>query len=176
MSRASQACAALQTEAEVLHISDLQQQTTHTSSEGMVIINDKAECLAPCDVELLNSDQKHAYDIVAWHVEEMIAGKKPPQLLIIIPGEGGVGKSKLIQMITQRFTARKVSEWLVKGAYTGIAASLIDRKTLHVLGGIPVKGGWQSAQTLKRLHEYWCNKRYLIIDEVSMLSRSFFSK
>jgi ATP-dependent exoDNAse (exonuclease V) alpha subunit len=64
----------------------------------------------------------------------------------------------------------------VKGAYTGIAASLIDGKTLHVLGGIPVRGNKQSAQTLKRLREFWRTKRYIIIDEDSMLSRSFFAK
>jgi PIF1-like helicase len=64
----------------------------------------------------------------------------------------------------------------VKGAYTGIASSLIDGKTLHVLAGISVRGGRQSAHMLKKLQEFWCTKQYLIIDEVSMLSRSFFTK
>ena len=140
------------------------------------LIGDEAECLAPCHVENLNDDQYRAYDIVDWHLKETIAGKKPPQLLMVIPGEGGVGKSKLIQTITQCFWRQNVGEWLVKGAYTGIAASLIGGKTLHVLAGIPVKGGRQSAQTLKKLHDFWHTKRYLIIDESSMLSRSFFAK
>jgi hypothetical protein len=39
----------------------------------------------------------------------------------------------------------------VKGAYTGIAALVIDGRTLHVLAGIPVGGEKQSGQTLKRL-------------------------
>ena len=63
-----------------------------------------------------------------------------------------------------------------EGAYTGIAASLIDGRTLHVLAGIPVRGGKQSAQTLKKLREFWRTKHYFIIDEVSMLSQSFFAK
>lgn len=64
----------------------------------------------------------------------------------------------------------------MKGAYTGIAASLIDGKTLHVLAGIPIKGGKQSGQTIKKLRKYWRERKYLFIDEVSMLSRSFLTK
>ena len=40
----------------------------------------------------------------------------------------------------------------------GIAASLIGGKTLHVLVGIPVRGGKQSAHTLKKLREFWRTK------------------
>ena len=137
---------------------------------------DEKERILATDVDNLNEEQRHAYDIVDWHLEETIEGKAPPQLLMMIPGEGGVGKSKLVQSITQNFQQRNLGHWWVKGAYTGIAASLIDGKTLHVLAGIPVKGRRQSAQTLKKLREFWHTKRYLIIDEVSMLSRSFFSK
>jgi hypothetical protein len=95
---------------------------------------------------------------------------------MIIPGEAGVGKSKVIQTITENFRQSGVDQWCVKGAYTGIAASLIDGKTLHVLAGIPIKGRKQSAQTVKKLREFWRTKRYLIIDEMSMLSRSFLAK
>jgi PIF1-like helicase len=95
---------------------------------------------------------------------------------MMIPGEGGVGKSKLIQTMTHAFQERDVSEWCVKSAYTGIAASLIDGKTLHVLAGIPVRRSKQSAQTLKKLQDFWHTKWYLIIDEISMLSQSFFAK
>jgi hypothetical protein len=48
------------------------------------------------DVENLNDDQQWAYDIVDWHLRETIAAKILSQLLIMIPGEGSVGKSKLI--------------------------------------------------------------------------------
>ena len=128
------------------------------------------------EVESLNEEQRRAYDIVNWHMEETMRGKKPPQLLMMVPGEGGVGKSKVIQTITRNFHCRDVGNWLVKGAYTGIAASLIDGKTLHVLAGIPIKGGKQSGQTIKKLREYWRERKYLFIDEVSMLSRSFLAK
>jgi hypothetical protein len=94
---------------------------------------------------------------------------------MFIPGEGGVGKSKVIRSMTENFEQREVGHWWVKGAYMGIAASLIDGKTLHVLAGIPVRGGRQSAHTLKKLRDFWRSKHYLIIDEVSMLSRRFFA-
>jgi hypothetical protein len=58
----------------------------------------------------------------------------------------------------------------VKRAYTGIAASVINGKTLHILAGIPIRGRKQSAQTLKRPREFWCTKKHLIINEISMLS------
>lgn len=160
-------------QSEVIPISDLWESD---SGEHMDVDDENARFQLMEEITSLNEEQRRAYDIVDWHLEETMAGKKPPQLLMMIPGEGGVGKSKLIQTITRNFGYHGTGNWLVKGAYTGIAASLVDGKTLHVLGGIPVKGGKQSGQTLKKLREYWQNKRYLFIDEVSMLSRSFLSK
>ncbi|KAJ3729825.1 hypothetical protein C8R42DRAFT_549590, partial [Lentinula raphanica] len=55
----------------------------------------------------------------------------PPKLRMIIHGEGGTGKSRVIQTITKMFETKKASSMLLKSAYTGIAASLIDGKTLH---------------------------------------------
>ena len=156
-------------EAEVMPIS---QMCIPLTSEAI----DETQTDSGFDIDNLNDDQRRAYDIVDWHLKETIDGKRPPQLLMMIPGEGGVGKSKVIQIMTENFQKHGLREWWVKGAYTGIAASLIDGKTLHVLAGIPVRGGKQSAQTMKKLHEFWRTRRYLIIDEVSMLSRTFFSK
>jgi hypothetical protein len=157
-------------EATIIPISDLRKSLMFDP------LPDEEDCITPTDVHLLNDDQRRAYDIVDWHLQDTIKGRKPPQLLMIIPGEGGVGKSKVIQTITENFRLSGVEHWCVKGAYTGIAASLIDGKTLHVLAGIPIKGRKQSAQTIKKLREFWRTKHYLIIDEMSMLSRSFFAK
>ncbi|KAF8123277.1 hypothetical protein EV363DRAFT_1089217, partial [Boletus edulis] len=68
---------------------------------------------------------------------ETLANKNPAQLMMVIPGEGGVGKSKTIQTITENFEQLSASNLLAKSAYTGIAASIIDGKTLHVIGQIP---------------------------------------
>ncbi|KAG1722364.1 hypothetical protein EDD22DRAFT_736696, partial [Suillus occidentalis] len=100
----------------------------------------------------------------------------PPQLLIQIPGEGGVGKSKTIQTITENFQSRGVASILMKAAYTGIAASIIDGRTLHVVALIPLNGHEQGAKTLKKLAAFWKDKLYFIVDKASMISRKFFAK
>jgi hypothetical protein len=125
--------------------------------------------------EILNDEQQRAFDIVDWHLQETLAGKQPPQLRMVIPGEGGTGKSKTIQSITVNFDRLQATHLLVKGAYTGIAASIIDGRTLHVLTAIPLKGV-RSSKTMKKLMEFWKDKRYFIIDEMSMLSRPFLAK
>ncbi|KAJ3742588.1 hypothetical protein DFH05DRAFT_1372942, partial [Lentinula detonsa] len=55
---------------------------------------------------------------------------EPPPLRMIVHGEGGTGKSRVIQTITQMFEKSGAASMLLKSAYTGIA-SLIDGKTLH---------------------------------------------
>lgn len=92
---------------------------------------------------------------------------------MVIPGEGGVGKSKTIQTITENFASCGMKHRLVKGAYTGIAASIIDGKTLHVLGGIGINGREPGPRALKKLLKFWKGKDYLIIDEKSMVGRKF---
>ncbi|KAH7905093.1 hypothetical protein BJ138DRAFT_979713, partial [Hygrophoropsis aurantiaca] len=121
-------------------------------------------------------DQRRAYDIIDWHLSETLAERHPPQLLMHIPGEGGVGKSKTIQMITENFKSKGASGILVKATYTGITASIIDGKTLHVITMIPVNGHELSKETLKRLAIFWKGKWYLIIDEISMVARAFLAK
>jgi hypothetical protein len=158
-------------EGSVLPVSDLRHAIDINSN-----INVQEKEVFLHDIDSLNEDQRRAYDIVDSHLQDTLDGKMPSQLLMVIPGEGGVGKSKVIQSITQNFKRRGIGDWCVRGAYTGIAASLIDGKTLHVLAGIPIRGGKQSSRTLKKLREFWHTKRYLIIDEVSMLSRAFFAK
>ena len=63
----------------------------------------KTEYVLLTDVESLNDDQQHAYNIVDWHLKETMIGTMPPQLLMMIPGEGGVGRSRLIQTMTENF-------------------------------------------------------------------------
>ena len=89
--------------------------------------------------ELLE-DQCCAYDIIDWHLQEHISGKCPKQMQMLIPGEAGIGKSKTIQTITANFVACGVSSILVKAAYTGLAALVIDGKTLHCVAMLPLHG------------------------------------
>jgi hypothetical protein len=139
----------------VIQISDLQVEIHQQKSREDSMNDDE---IIAGDISFLNGDQRRAYEIVNMHLKDTIAGKLPPQLLMIIPGEGGVGKSKVLQFITQCFKQNGMEDVLVKGAYTGIAASLIDGKTLHSLTAFPIRGGKQSAQTLRRLRDFWRDK------------------
>ena len=128
------------------------------------------------DPNALFTDQRRAYDIIEWHLKEMLANRNPPQLLMIMMGEGGAGKSKVIQTTTDLFEHLQVSNILAKGAYTGIAASFIGGSTLHCLAMIPMNGKSPSMKTLKKLAAFWSEKQYFIIDEMSMLSKTLLSK
>lgn len=120
-------------------------------------------------------DQRRAYDIITTHLDCTLAGDNPRQLLMIVVGEGGTGKSRVIQTVTQYFRARLAEDLLQKSAYTGIAASLIDGKTTHVIGGININGRPLSARRQKVMADFWRPKKYLIIDEFSMLSKELFA-
>ena len=72
---------------------------------SLVSSNTTAESSLPSvDPSELNLDQFHAYDIITWHLDQTLAGLKPPPLWMIIHGEGGMGKSQVIQTITDYFT------------------------------------------------------------------------
>jgi hypothetical protein len=114
---------------------------------------------------------------VEWHLNATVSGKGPPPLQMILYGEGGTGKSKIIQMISALFAQRGMSNLLQKTAYTGVAASLIDGQTMHTLCGMSVKQRGRMSMEAKRwLEETWGKKLYLIIDECSMISKSFLQK
>ena len=158
----------LQDEGSVLLIDELKKVEQLRGEE-----NEEKDVLV--DISFLNEEQRRAFNIVDWHLRRTLAGEQPPQLRMVILGEGGTGKSKTIQAITQNFEHLDVANLLVKGAYTGIAASIIDGRTLHVLTAMPLKGT-RSAKTMKKLSEYWSNKKYFVIDEMSMLSHQFLAK
>ena len=122
----------------------------------------------------LTSDQKRAFDIIVWHLDQTLQNQSPPPLRLIIYGEGGTGKSVVIQTVTDAFAARGALYLLIKSSYTGIAASLIDGKTCHLLAQISIGRNGKLSETSKtKLQQMWKRVRYLIIDEYSMLSKTF---
>jgi len=132
------------------------------------------QALPAVDPECLKPDQLRAYRIVTWHLAETLRGGNAPPLRMVLYGEGGTGKSRVIQTITEAFAARGVSHMLMKAAYTGVAASLVDGKTTHVIGCLSLGSKDDvSDAARKKLQDFWRNVRYLIIDEYSMLSKTF---
>lgn len=124
----------------------------------------------------LLADQRRAFDIINWHLKETLAHRDPPQLLMQIHGEGGTGKSMVIRAVTKFFEAERVGGMLSRSAYTGIAASIIDGKTLHTIAGLPLKGRLPSDATVRRVAALAILRHYLILDEVSMISKPFFAR
>jgi len=86
--------------------------------------------------DCLKPDQLRAYRIVTWHLGKTLRGNDIPPLRMVLYGGGGTGKSRVIQTITEAFAARRVSHMPMKAAYTGVAASLVDGKTTHVIGSL----------------------------------------
>ena len=122
---------------------------------AVAILQPSAEqALAPATVEELREDQRRAYDIITTHLEATLAGKRPDQLRMVLHGEGGTGKSKVIQTVTEFFNHRGVLHLLQKGAYTGIAASVIEGKTLHTMAKISLKAQGLSDHSKQILEEH----------------------
>ncbi|KAJ8517278.1 hypothetical protein ONZ45_g5520 [Pleurotus djamor] len=135
------------------------------------------------DPSYLNVEQRRAYDLVESHLAKSLRGERNRQLLMIVHGPGGTGKSALIAEITKLFAAMNASECLAKTATSGIAATRIGGQTLHSWAGIPARGqgsGLASKSIRDLVKPVRTNKRirnmarakYLIIDEYSMMSQT----
>ena len=136
-----------------------------------------AEALQAAPINELREDQRRAYDIITSHLEDSLLAKRPPQLLMQIQGEGGTGKSKVIQTVTKFFETRGVKHTLRKMAFTGIAASVIEGSTTHTAAKISHNGQQSMSDRKKKmLVDEWKHVEYIIIDEISMIDRQFFAQ
>ncbi|KAJ3912479.1 hypothetical protein F5877DRAFT_84764 [Lentinula edodes] len=114
----------------------------YTSSGGHLVVNDidmarnigHVVANAPPTASLrdiLNEEQARVHDIVVEHLQKTIAGERPAQLLLLLQGAGGTGKTVVINAISETFERLGVKGYLAKTATTGIAASHFGGKTLH---------------------------------------------
>ncbi|KAF5325600.1 hypothetical protein D9611_000598 [Ephemerocybe angulata] len=127
----------------------------------------EAEMLAASKGIKDNPEQLRAYSLVARH---MIEGGA--QLMLYVGGKGGTGKSYLIETLVELFEQMGRRHELRLGAFTGIAATLIGGNTLHSLLSIGPHYK-KSSEAGKTLSQEWRRVKYLIIDEVSMISAQF---
>lgn len=157
-------------------VQPLHESSKHTSASSITQLLRPEEALSAVEPDMLNIDQRRAYDIITWHLDRTLAGQQPPPLRMLITGEGGTGKSKVIQSCTEYFRSKGVQEMLMKCAYTGIAASLIEGKTCHAAASISRNNRTMSAVAKAKLQKMWQAVQYLIIDEFSMLGKTFLAK
>jgi hypothetical protein len=93
---------------------------------------------------------------------------------MLMHGKGGTGKSKVIQTVTETFVLKGIKHMLLKSAYTGIAASIVDGKTTHIIGSLSLNSNRKlSDETKAKLQEFWQYICYLIIDKCSMIAKAF---
>ena len=119
---------------------------------------------------MLNADQKQVFKMIEHHY------KIDKQLLMIMIGTAGTGKSYSIKAITHYLVKH-----LKKAAPSAKAAFIISGDTLHSLLKISVaKEGVPLAdlgtEKLKELQDKFKFCKFLIIDEFSMLSQSMLAK
>jgi len=116
------------------------------------------------DPSKLQGKQLQAYVIVREHMESQAVHP----LRMVISGTAGTGKSYLIQCLRLL-----LQDQVCVAAPTGVAAFNVEGQTLHSLLSLPTKGEYHDLQgeRLRNMQQTFKDKRYLIIDEMSMVGR-----
>ena len=58
---------------------------------------------------------------------------------MIVHGQGGTGKSAMLNAIAETFTDLHVSHLLAKTAMSGVAASIVRGQTIHTWAALPIR-------------------------------------
>ncbi|KAM4061853.1 PIF1-like helicase [Hirsutella rhossiliensis] len=117
----------------------------------------------------LNEKQAIALVIVCRQLDRIRQGDEAggdgsAQLCLFIGGEGGTGKSRVIEALVELLARRDLSSRLLVTATSGTAAARINGITLHSACGLT---GERFVDGRSRMD--WQEKEVLVIDEVSML-------
>jgi len=99
--------------------------------DHQIKIGPSVNSVIPNEVEPSLQNISRAHKIVKNHLLSLLNGRIQPQLLMVIIGQGGTGKSTLINAITETSKGNDAAKLLAKTATTGIAASLINGVTIH---------------------------------------------
>ncbi|CAN0196239.1 unnamed protein product, partial [Ectocarpus sp. 12 AP-2014] len=107
---------------------------------------------------------RSCYDVVRDHFEN--ERSEPPHTMVL--GTAGAGKSYLVYALS-----RLLGGFLRRAALTGMAGFLIAGSTLPSLPRLPVRQGRnRHGQSLKALQNSLTDVKYIITDELSMVSQS----
>jgi hypothetical protein len=146
--------------------------------EGYESLISNARCIASVrthvvvDKDALNGEQRQLFQDVQRHFQTQSISADVQQLLYIVLGTAGTGKSFLIQALRNL-----LGDKCVVVAPTGVAASNIDGNTIHNMFAIPVQDFKDlAADSLLELQEKWSLVQYIILDEVSMVGQTLLGK
>ena len=115
-------------------------------------------------ISQLNHEQSKVFGIISSHNHEL-----SPQLLLIITGKAGCGKSFVIDRIRNLLRSK-----CIVSAMFGIAAFNVSGKTLHHLLKLPIKGKRNcelKGPALFELQENLQDIHYIVIDEFSVVGQ-----
>ncbi|KAF8138850.1 hypothetical protein EV363DRAFT_1103975, partial [Boletus edulis] len=80
---------------------------------------------------MLNEEQMIAFTILKNFVYGLYPENAKKQVMMLIYGAGGTGKTKIIHMLTDELEKAELSPVLARTATTGVAACIIGGVTLH---------------------------------------------
>lgn len=149
----------------------------------------ESTCFSACgkqqaEIFTLNKRQSIALRLICQHLDQVQGDEsRNSQLCQFIGGEGGTGKSRIIEAIVQVFAAKGMSHRLLVTATSGAAAARINGVTIHSACRIVKDSSRMSAKNPEgftpsapadlfidgQTRMNWQEKYMLIIDEVSML-------
>ncbi|KPM39851.1 hypothetical protein AK830_g6688 [Neonectria ditissima] len=127
-------------------------------------------------IDQLNPEQQLVFDLFERHLLDTLDPNitNPEQLLLQVNGEGGTGKSFMINAICGRLNDIDPRGVTARAAPTRVAANAINGVTIHSLLRLPVSKTIQglppiSASDMSNLQAKLRSVRYLVIDEKSMI-------
>ena len=124
----------------------------------------------------LHEDQLRPLEMVESHACADADVTDP--LFLFVTGPGGTGKSEVLHCMAQSLGRAFHFHSFAIASFTGTASFLIGGVTLHSLLVLPVVASTQPypkctpmwGSKLRELQGYWYNKKFLLIDEISMMS------
>ncbi|KAF7345952.1 ATP-dependent DNA helicase [Mycena venus] len=90
-------------------------------------------------LDKLNGEQHLVHNIIEDHLIRTLKGKEPEQLLMVMRGEGGMGKTVLLNVITDTFKFHLKNNWLAKTGTTRVSVCLVKGVTLHSWARITIR-------------------------------------
>jgi len=131
----------------------------------------------PEAVDTLSQEQRLFYDTIMAQYENILERRQQPQLLLHVDGEGGTGKSYVVNILCAHLQTKASGHGqpvpVLRAGPTGIAALNVMGRTLHNLFRLPLKTGDMEelgSAGLTACQNTFKGVQYLLIDEKSMVS------